>query len=238
MVEARKLRRRLVAIVAITVVAAGTLIPTANASAGKDYGSLTATWWQWVYSQQAKDVGGTNTNPVLDSTGAYGDAGQKHGIGPGHKYFFLTGTFGAEVTRTVTVPDGKALFFPIINVETDNAVDPLPPQPFKVPELRAQAKASIDSAIQSSLTATLDGQPVDFFRTTSPVFSYTLPKTNSIYAYFGLTGPQFQGRIHPAVSDGYWAYVPPLPDGKHVLEFTSANTSGFSLHVTYNLTVK
>src|SRR5262245_53202185 len=71
--------------------------------AGK-YASLPATWWQWVYAQPALDVGGTNTNPVLDSTGAYATAGQANGIGPGDKYFFLAGTFGGTAVRTVTVP--------------------------------------------------------------------------------------------------------------------------------------
>jgi len=236
MAEVRKMRRGFVGIVAITLVAAATLVPASSASADRDYGSLTATWWQWVYSRPARDVGKTNTNPVLDSNGKYATQGQAHGIGPGNKYFFLTGTFGGDVKRTVTVPDGKALFFPLINVETDNAVDPLPDPLFEVPELRAQAKASIDSA--TVLDAKLDGQPVPFFRVKSPVFSYTLPKNNSIYSYFGLTGPQFEGRVKPAVSDGYWAYIPPLSDGHHTVEITSENSSGFKLHVVYDLTVR
>ena len=82
-----------------------------------------------MYAQPAVDVGGTNTNPLLDTTGAYAAAGQENGIGPANKYFFLTGTFGnaythGPVTRTATVPKGKALFFPIINYEADNAVAP------------------------------------------------------------------------------------------------------------------
>src|SRR5512143_733910 len=88
------------------------------------YAMLTAIWWQWAFSQPAVDVGGTNSNPVLDSTGAYAAAGQEDGIGPADRFFFLAGTFGGDAVRTVTVPAGKTLFFPINNWDVDNAVDP------------------------------------------------------------------------------------------------------------------
>jgi hypothetical protein len=110
--------------VAVVTVTAATLIPAMTASAqnnGKQqhgeakYAHLSAQWWQWVFAQPAVDVNGTNTNPVLDATGAYAAAGQANGIGPGNKFFFLTGTYGSDVVRTVTVPKGKALFFPVIN---------------------------------------------------------------------------------------------------------------------------
>ena len=209
--------------------------PGTAASANKDYGSLTARWWKWVYAQKAVDVGGTNTNPVLDSTGAYANVGQAHGIGPDNKYFFLTGTFGASVTRTVTVPKGKALFFPIINASVDNAVDP--PTHYGVPKLKALAKASIDTAIVDHLSAAFDGQNVPFFRSTAPTFDYTLPKNHSIYAYFGLFGPQFEGRVKPAVADGYWAFLAPPSAGPHTLTFHAENTQGFNITVVYNLTI-
>jgi len=232
MVNARKTRLRLIALAAVTLVAV-TVVPVTAASANTDYGELTARWWRWVYAQPAIDVGGTNTNPILDSTGEFATAGQEHGIGPANKYFFLTGTFGGAATRNVTVPKGKALFFPIINAEVDNAVEP--PTNNKVPALKAIAKASIDAA--TLLHATFDGAPVQIFRSTSPTFDYTLPDEHSIYDYFGQVGPQFEGRVKPAVADGYWAYLPPPTPGAHVLKFQSANSLGFTLDVTYNLTI-
>lgn len=173
MVNARTTRLRLIAVVASTLVAL-TLVPATNASANKDYGSLTARWWKWVYAQKAIDRAGTNTNPVLDSTGAYANVDQAHGIGPDNKYFFLTGTFGASVTRTVTVPKGKTLFFPIINASVDNAVKP--PTHYGVSKLKELAEASIDTAIVDKLSASFDNEAVPFFRSTAPTFDYTLPK--------------------------------------------------------------
>lgn len=205
----------------------------AQGGAGK-YANLSALWWQWTSAQPAVDVDGTNTHPILDATGAYGAVGQENGIGPGNKVFFLTGTFGGDVARAVTVPPGKALFFPVVNIELDNAFDP--PTENTVPQLRALAKAVIDDVI--STYATLDDVPLEIFRTKSPTFDYSVPDENSIYDYFGLVGPQFEGRIKPAVADGYWVYVPPLAPGAYTLKFGGVLAGGFSLNVTYSLTIE
>jgi hypothetical protein len=199
------------------------------------YADLTAEWTQWLFAQPAVDVHGTNTNPAVDSTGAYADSGQKDGIGPGNQFFFLAGTFGGDAHRTVTVPRGKTLFFPVIATNADNAVSPPAPRPFTVPELRKQAADFADSI--TSASAMLNGHPVEVFRMRSSVFDYTLPKKHSIYTYFGLVGPQFEGRVHPSVSDGYWCVIPPLAPGFHDLEFAAASSLGFSVHVTYSLTI-
>ncbi len=198
------------------------------------YAQLTALWWQWIFAQPAIDVGGTNTNPVLDSTGAYATVGQENGIGPGDKTFFLAGTFGGDAERAVTVPHGKTLFLPVLNADCDNASDP--PTNWSVPELRAQAKAAIDNPRYAY--ACLDGAPLEIFRTKSPTFTYTVPDEDSIYAYSGSVGPQFEGTIKPAVSDGYWVSIPPLPPGTYLLEFGGVRSNGFSLNVTYHLTIE
>jgi hypothetical protein len=202
-----------------------------EAGEGK-YADLTATWWAWVFAQPAVPVGGTNTNPVLDTTGTFATAGQENGIGPADKYFFLAGTFGGAVTRTVTVPKGKALFFPIVNFETDN--DNAPPTNNTVPQLRALAAANIDSIPVGSLFARLNGEPVAIFRTKSPTFSYTLPDQNSLYVFFGLPVPILAGTVKPVVADGYWAFIPPLPSGFYVLEFGSLPSNQDN---TYHLTI-
>jgi hypothetical protein len=199
------------------------------------YANLTALWWEWVFAQPAVDVGGTNTNPVLDSTGAYATAGQENGIGPGNKFFFLAGTFGGPATRTVTVPEGKTLFFPLINTDQDNAV-PDPDANFTVPELRAFAESIIDTV--TITFAELDGESLEIFRVKSPTFAYTLPDEDSIYAYFGLLGDQFEGTVKPAVSDGYWVVIPPLPSGDYLLEFGGVTSGGFTQDVMYLLTVE
>ena len=71
--------------------------------------ALTARWWQWVISI------GQSENPLLDPTGADCAVGQE---GP---VWFLGGTFGGPATRSCTVPAGKALLIPVLNV-LDGAV--------------------------------------------------------------------------------------------------------------------
>jgi hypothetical protein len=196
------------------------------------YAKLTAAWWQWILEAPTADVDGTNTNPVLDSTGEYATYGQEDGQGPANKYFFLCGTFGFPVERTVTIPAGKALFFPVVNWEWDNAFDP--PTSNTVPQLRAIIAEFADAVDPDDLTATLDGEDLEILRTKSPTFSYSPPDEDSLYDYFGLVGEQFEGTINPTVADGYWCYVAPLEPGEYVLHF---GDGGFQDN-TYYLTVE
>jgi hypothetical protein len=168
-----------------------------------------------VYAQPAVDVGATNTNPILDTNGEFATTGQEHGIGPGNKYFFLTGTFGGTADRSVTVPRGKALFFPVINSRSTT----------RRPAHQRQG-AGVEGDCEGehrcdNCAATFDA-PVTIFRSTSPTLDHTLPPENSIYDYFGLVGPG--SRAGSAVADGYRAYLPPPAPGTHVLKFQSANS--------------
>ena len=68
------------------------------------------------------------TIPVLDTTGENADVGQE---GP---VWFLAGNLGGITVRECAVPEGKALFFPILNEFSDNnAGDP----PSTTDQLRA-----------------------------------------------------------------------------------------------------
>ena len=95
--------------------------------------------------------------------------------------WFLTGVnnISGTVTRHCAVPEGTALFFPILNIENAIGLDPFP----SVRELRDANTAIMDLA--SDLLADLDGIPirsVDLLRFTSPLFSLTLPQNNLIQA--------------------------------------------------------
>ncbi len=245
MMSTKKVRLWQLIVCVTTLMVAMTVTPVRSNDDGNrqddngEYEELTALWWKWLLAQPAKDVPSripnimTNTNAVLDSTGEFAANLQADGIGPGNKYFFLVATLFGEATRTVTVPKGKSLFFPLINTDVDNATNP--PTHYTVPKLRAIAKSNIDAV--TNRFATLNGFPVQSSRLKSPVFSYKLPSQNSLYAYFGFMGPQFEGTVKLAVSDGYWAVVPPLPSGHYILEFGGADSNGLDVHVKYNLTV-
>ena len=100
---------------------------------GKGYGEWSAEWWKFVQSIPSSD------NPLLhDDTCEVGQSGP---------VWFLTGKWGGSpiiATRHCTVPSGKYLFFPVVDICLDNVgYDP----PKTVEELRAAAREQINSYV-------------------------------------------------------------------------------------------
>lgn len=99
-----------------------------------------------------------------------------------------------------------------------------------VPALRASAAAAVDNP--TTLEVSVDGVPLQDlsdYRVQSPVFSLTLPED----AVFGLPS----GTSTPNLSDGYWLLLAPLSAGMHTISFKGVSNSGFTVEVTYNLTI-
>lgn len=179
-----------------------------------------ALWWQWAYGVPEID------SPLYEDTGLTAAVGQR---GP---VWFLCGAYNETgiVTRTITVPEGVYLFFPILATEWDNAgvtVDPL--------SLEALVSLSADYAADvdvSSLTCTVDGVGITDLakrRVVSSVFGYvTVPDSTPDLAFGALPNEV----VYPAVSDGYWVMLKPLPLGNHTITWSGtvgSNTQG----VTY-----
>jgi hypothetical protein len=184
-----------------------------------------AAWWKWALGKRV------SKSPLFDETGANADVGNKG------KVYFLAGVVNTsgKVERTVTMPAGTPIFFPVVSTSADNSG--VPPTHKSVKRLRSEAAASVDST--TNVYATVDGlavQDVQAHRERSPVFSYTLPATGNISQHFGV---DVSGRVGGAVSDGYWVMLKPLSPGQHTVRFggTFQNT-GFKLDVTYHVTVE
>lgn len=163
-------------------------------------------------------------NPLLDNTGASCLSGQR---GP---VWFLVGAFGDPVTRECSIPEGTALFIPLINGVDVNTSSQ------SAAELRAEIDQCIDAT--TTLTLTVDGRSVprrEIMRVRSRVFSVSLPDENLL----GLPA----GIYSPAVDDGFYVLLAPLRVGPHTVHFTAArggcaiSPDPFSLDVTYKLTV-
>lgn len=205
----------------------GRTLPLNMAIADEDAGglpALTAQWRQWAYSIP------TGQNPQLDPTGQYCMVGQR---GP---VWFLAGVFlGGTANRSCTVPEGQALFFPVINQDEINAPNVCGdgPENSSVKDLRAAAKAAIDSV--SGLSLQVDGTNVKGLlqRIKSTVYEIALPEDNVFNAPCG--SPGVPGGIYsPAVDDGYYVLLKPLKPGEHKIHFEG--NGGFE-DVTYTLTV-
>jgi hypothetical protein len=210
------------------------VLPPNSTPFGLTYGQWSTALWQWTFSQPVSQ------NPLFMNGDVDLSLGQ-----PAGPVWFLGGIislspFGGSANRTGTIPAGKALFFPLIDVEWDNGGTPF--TTFTVSQLRAFAKAVIDGA--DDITCEIDGVPLlnlsnpltTAYRVVSPVFSYALPATDNLAQFFGI---DIWGTVGPAVADGIYVMLAPLPVGRHTIHFTAGfSTSPFMQDITYNLTVK
>jgi hypothetical protein len=203
------------------------MMPVRTASADS-FQDLSAEWWQWALSIP------TSVNPQLDTTGENAVVGQ-HG-----KVWFLAGIFGGsevDVARTCSVPEGTALFFPVINsvnIDTPGVCDQV--GSLSVEQLRAASAGVVDGA--TDLLVELDGVPIkNLRRVQSKIFAAALPEDNVFDAPCGGTVPA--GIYSPAVDDGFYVLLDKLSAGNHILHFHAQNSSqGFRQDVTYTLTVE
>ncbi len=204
--------------------AVGVLPPQSNPY-GASYGDWSARWWQWAYSLP---VAG---HPLFAETGADCGAGQSGSV------WFLGGVFNVSGSATrdeCVVPAGKALFFPILNVEWDN-ICPVTEPPLSNAELAAIAKWYIDGVVD--MDCEVDGLPVrtlTAYRCTTGPFSVTFP-AGGIFDYFCGTAP---GEWGPMMGDGYYLMLAPLSQGdSHTIHFHATQADvGFTLDITYHLT--
>jgi hypothetical protein len=198
------------------------LPPQSNAF-GKGYAQLAADWLEWAVAIPAE------TNPIVDPDGSFAAMGQSG------KVWFLAGNFGGTTERTVTVPNGTALFFPIVNYFWVNTPEYGDDQ--WSDEQAAKVRALLESIIDTSqdLVLEIDGRVISNvynLRAYSEVGLCSIPDDN-------IFGIPFDPVPHECVVDGYWALLPPLSVGEHTIHFSgSVPATAFSLDVTYHVTVK
>jgi hypothetical protein len=215
------------------------VLPPNSKPYGLTYGEWGAKWWKWAFSI------GLSENPLVDDTGDNAANGQS---GP---VWFLAGKMCtlpcgnpdvATANREVNVPAGKALFFPILNVENDNLFnDP----PLSEDALREVADAQMDTG--ENLLAELDGVSINKlgsalttpYRVTSPVFTYHIPD-NNIYGLFKIILDAQD--VPGAIDDGVYLMLAPLPVGRHIIHFKGdfpkdAPFGAFALDITYIINV-
>ena len=143
------------------------------------------------------------------------------------------------MTRTCTVPRGKALLIPVVNqfagaTETDPA--------YQKTEAYQRPLATDPMRAVTNLHATIDGVPIRNIKARyfeqSPVFRVTLPANN----LFGLgrdclpTDTDAGCTVFPTVDAGYYLMVKPLRPGRHTLNFGGTGED-FSTEATYTITV-
>ena len=204
---------------------------------GKTYGEWAAEWEKW------KEAGTLDRNAIEDTTGKNCGLNQpKEGI------WFLAGTFGGIVNRSCTIPNGRALFYPLVEFGWIDCPG-TPDEQLTDAQVRGILAGGIDLACQ--ITSTLDGVAIASLqvltaRTQSPKFTGTLPANSVMSDKAGCPTPLPPGKTGRQSTDGYWVVLPPLSPGKRTVTLHGAlcdfsnPTSGkviFETGVTYNLTV-
>ncbi len=196
---------------------------------GRTYGEWAAAWWQWALSVPVSN------HPLFDNGNCTVEQ-----TGP---VWFLGGQFTRTtppslklngVDRTCTIPSGKALFFPVLNIENSLLEDPGK----TIAQLRQFPESTMDGA--AKLSVVVDGHSIPNvkrdFRVQSPTFEFTLPADNLLTAIG--EGPFGADAYFPAVDDGYYVMLQPLPLGDHKIRFkASVPAFNFSLDITYHITV-
>ena len=201
------------------------ILPRKSMPYGKTYGEWSAVWWKWA--MELPVTGNPfNDDPSFDVTnGQTGDV------------WFLAAPFGT-VSRSITIPDGKALFIGLLNAEASD----LEGLGTTEAERRATAEWFADHIVTTSLSCTIDGVAVanlSAYRASSPEFSFTAPTP----WLFGATGG-----AGVSVADGYYLMIAPFSIGAHTIHYSGAFhfaiaegdpfDADFGLDMTYNLTVR
>ena len=157
----------------------------------RTYAEWTAGWWKWFISLPP------GNRPMNDPSGDRCALGQ---LGP---VWFLAGSGGGKAERECTIPAGRAILIPAINVECSQAED----QSLRTDD-DLRACATSDQDLVTETAATLNGSVLQIHRVQSPVFNLTFPADN---VFAAAVGPS------KAVSEGFWVFLKPLPPGQYVL---------------------
>jgi hypothetical protein len=211
-----------------TTAAIEPLDPTAWNYGGR-YSDWAGQWWKWLLQVvPTADCG----EPVGDTTGELCALGQD----PTSQVFFLVGTWGSTVTRTkCVVPQGKALFFPVVASSADNGG--VPEDSLQTDEqLRARVATDFGNMPTAKLSLSIDGRQIanlDRLAVQAAPYEYTLPPSPNMYDCLG--APDVTG-TYPGYTSGYYALLAPLPPGDHTLEYggTVESTDPFVTQARYD----
>ena len=181
--------------------------------AGKSIAAWTADWWTWAAQ--------TSPSPLSDPTGAFANVNNN---GP---VFFIAGNPGGTATRSFTVPAGKPILLPLINIFD---VEPLPqtnPATLEERELAADLVTGGWVNNTASLFASIDGNlvpsPANYLEV-SDFFDMGLVQDGS-YLASDLFGLPVGNKTSPTKSAGYWLMITDLSLGSHELHFGGSSNA-------------
>ncbi len=183
-----------------------------------DYANI---WWQWTYTMPKE------LSPVRDLTGENCHQGQNGDV------WFLAGGYGSSIiSRTCEIPEGKYIFFPVINMLSY----PSKQNPLTCEKAKASAALSNDKLLYIEIE-------LNSIKASNP--AHTRLFSENCFDLLGLVPKKYNApKIYPSASDGYWVMLKPLPKGTHKLQFNAkynrenSNYGKVLQHIQYNIIIK
>jgi hypothetical protein len=200
-------------------------------------------WWSWAVAEQK------SRDPLTDRTGGFSALNQ-----PDNDVWFLAGTLGeTDFVRSVSVPSGRALFFPIINVLTctpegfGGDVKPVTDRLYRTSAgqtIENDAKDDIDHVTRAEVN--YSGSVLEYARdrVVTRRFKVTFPQNPPLGRREGEA---------TCVSDGYWVFTDPLSNtggnkrggnsaaveilGEHSFLGADGNAHSFRTGVRYEISI-
>jgi len=176
----------------------GLIVEIDNKVSGKFLHEYANAWWQWTHTMNKQE------SPVRDRTGDKCNVNQTGDV------WFLAGGYGSsKISRKCVIPEGKHIFFPIINM----AYWPRRGSNSTCESVKKGAALNNDNVLL--VNAELDGKNI-------PEVSEYRIKSDKCFDLFGLIPKELNApKVFPAATDGYWLMLKPLDKGKHKLRFSA-----------------
>ena len=205
------------------------LLDPSKAHYGASFARWSQRWWQWAYELPA-----TN-HPLLDPVGTNAAVGQTDPVWfLGSEFCSLYEPCDGVATREITIPAGKALFFPLVNVSWTNQECVEPDTTLTYTELRKLSADTVEGATDIFLS--IDGDVVvdsptflgaQIYRAQTEEFSYHVPADS---LFLQICNDTVVDVDHdPCAGDGLYVMISPLPVGTHTIRFGGAFPSlGFT----------
>ena len=187
---------------------------------GKTGNEWDAVWWKWAFSIPAAD------HP-LNQTGEVDCSAYQTG-----RVWFLV---GGTAARTCTIPKNTYLWFPVLNWVMWRPGD-------FITDEEGHDLARFYGDATENVVVTVDGVPVpniEDYRYHSDFFKFKIKEggifqgdpNNTAYPHL------IPNLMYDGVDDGYYMMLKPLPAGEHTIVFSADSTLGFSVSMTYHITV-
>ena len=194
----------------------GQVLPPSSLPYGYSYQEWSAKWWQWTLGQSTNHLESLGAPGICE-----GPASRVRFPGPS----LLSAGGSHTVTNHIIVPAGTPLFFPVLNLWSDNGNCPLSAfTTFTADQLAAMNAGQWSAVTETSCTidgvavAGLDDPINTIYHVVSPPFSYTTAEHDNMLAgFFGASCIPGDFTIYPAMADGVYLMLAPLPPGKHTI---------------------